>query len=58
MFLWSRKVQNTRTAVANITVKRIFCLIGNGEAGQVALVGERKEMPSGPSARSRRAAAP
>lgn len=58
MFLWSRKVQNTGTAVVNITVNRLFCVAGNGEADQITLVGGKKEMPSGPSARSCRAAAP
>lgn len=54
MFLWSKNVQNTGTAVVN----RLFCVAGNGEADQIALAGGKKGMPSGPSARSCRAAAP
>ena len=58
MYLWSTKVQNTCTAVMNITVNMMFCLIGNGEADRVALVEGKQEMPSEPGARSHGAATP
>lgn len=41
-----------------ITVNTMFCLIGNGEAEQVALAGGKQEMLSDPGASSCWAAVP